>query len=41
MGHEFTGTVVKTGSAVKTVTVGDVVVSPFTTSWYVLPFLTM
>ncbi|KAI5460076.1 chaperonin 10-like protein [Mariannaea sp. PMI_226] len=32
MGHEFTGTVVKVGSAVKTVKVGDKVVSPFTAS---------
>ncbi|KAL1971087.1 hypothetical protein VTN77DRAFT_38 [Rasamsonia byssochlamydoides] len=32
MGHEFTGTVVETGSAVKTVQNGDVIVSPFTTS---------
>ena len=32
MGHEFTGTVVRTGSDVKTLAVGDKVVSPFTTS---------
>ncbi|KAF4120241.1 Zn-dependent alcohol dehydrogenase [Geosmithia morbida] len=32
MGHEFTGHVVQVGSAVKTVAVGDQVVSPFTTS---------
>ncbi|EFX00301.1 alcohol dehydrogenase [Grosmannia clavigera kw1407] len=32
MGHEFVGTVVEAGSAVKTVQVGDKVVSPFTTS---------
>ncbi|KAI0202156.1 GroES-like protein [Astrocystis sublimbata] len=32
MGHEFTGTVVATGKNVKTVTVGDKVVTPFTTS---------
>ncbi|KAL1989300.1 hypothetical protein VTN96DRAFT_62 [Rasamsonia emersonii] len=32
MGHEFTGTVVETGSAVKTVQKGDVIVSPFTVS---------
>ena len=35
MGHEFTGEVVETGSAVKTVKKGDRIVSPFTTSWYV------
>lgn len=38
MGHEFVGTVVRTGSAVETVQVGDRVVTPFTTScgvcWY-------
>lgn len=33
MGHEFTGTVVQVGSAVKHIEVGDKVVSPFTTSW--------
>lgn len=33
MGHEFTGEVVEIGSAVKTVAVGDKVVSPFTTCW--------
>jgi threonine dehydrogenase-like Zn-dependent dehydrogenase len=33
MGHEFTGTVVEAGSAVKTVQIGDKVVSPFTVSW--------
>jgi threonine dehydrogenase-like Zn-dependent dehydrogenase len=33
MGHEFTGTVVETGTAVKTLKKGDTVVSPFTTSW--------
>ncbi|KAL7896022.1 GroES-like protein [Trichoderma sp. TUCIM 5745] len=32
MGHEFTGTVVAVGSAVKSVTVGDKVVTPFTAS---------
>lgn len=32
MGHEFTGTVTEVGSEVKTVHVGDKVVSPFTTS---------
>ena len=32
MGHEFTGHVYKVGSAVKSVKVGDRVVSPFTTS---------
>ncbi|KAF7561894.1 hypothetical protein G7046_g2252 [Stylonectria norvegica] len=32
MGHEFTGTVVQVGSAVKSVKVGDKAVSPFTTS---------
>lgn len=35
MGHEFTGTVVEKGDDVKTLEVGDVIVSPFTTSWYV------
>lgn len=34
MGHEFTGTVTEAGSAVKTLKVGDKVVSPFTTSWW-------
>lgn len=32
MGHEFTGTVTEVGSEVKTVTIGDKVVAPFTTS---------
>lgn len=32
MGHEFTGVIVEAGSGVKTVKVGDKVVSPFTTS---------
>lgn len=32
MGHEFTGTVVEKGNDVKTLAVGDVIVSPFTTS---------
>ena len=35
MGHEFTGTVVATGPAVKSVAIGDKVVAPFTASWYV------
>lgn len=35
MGHEFTGVVVETGDAVQNVTVGDKIVSPFTTSWCV------
>jgi hypothetical protein len=35
MGHEFTGTVVKTGSSVHSVRIGDKIVSPFTVSWYV------
>lgn len=39
MGHEFTGTVVDAGSDVKTVKVGDKVVSPFTASWYVIYIL--
>jgi threonine dehydrogenase-like Zn-dependent dehydrogenase len=34
MGHEFTGTVVEVGSAVRTVKEGDSIVSPFTISWY-------
>jgi threonine dehydrogenase-like Zn-dependent dehydrogenase len=33
MGHEFTGVVTKKGAAVKTVEIGDKVVSPFTVSW--------
>jgi NADPH:quinone reductase-like Zn-dependent oxidoreductase len=37
MGHELTGEVVEVGDAVKSVSVGDVVVSAFTTSWYVSP----
>ncbi|KAF6519174.1 hypothetical protein HZS61_017548 [Fusarium oxysporum f. sp. conglutinans] len=32
MGHEFTGTVVQIGSAVKTINIGDKVVAPFTAS---------
>ncbi|RMJ09478.1 hypothetical protein BHE90_011747 [Fusarium euwallaceae] len=32
MGHEFTGTVVQVGSAVKTISIGDKVVAPFTAS---------
>lgn len=32
MGHEFTGFVVEMGSAVASVQIGDIVVSPFTTS---------
>ena len=35
MGHEFTGTVKEVGSEVKTVKVGDKIVSPFTASWSV------
>lgn len=33
MGHEFTGTVVEAGNSVKTVKMGDSIVSPFTISW--------
>lgn len=33
MGHEFTGTVVQVGPAVKTIKIGDKVVAPFTASW--------
>jgi threonine dehydrogenase-like Zn-dependent dehydrogenase len=33
MGHEFAGTVVQAGSKVKSVSVGDKVVTPFTVSW--------
>lgn len=33
MGHEFAGAVTEVGEEVKTVKVGDRVVSPFTTSW--------
>lgn len=36
MGHEFTGTVVAVGNCVKTVSVGDKIVSPFTVSWLVI-----
>lgn len=32
-GHEFTGTVVEAGADVRSVQVGDKVVSPFTVSW--------
>jgi threonine dehydrogenase-like Zn-dependent dehydrogenase len=35
MGHEFVGTVVKAGSEVKEIKIGDKVVAPFTSSWYV------
>ncbi len=38
MGHEFTGIVKETGSKVKTVKVGDKIVSPFTVSWHVTQF---
>lgn len=34
MGHEFTGVVVQAGPSVRSVRVGDKVVSPFTVSWY-------
>ncbi|WEW60459.1 hypothetical protein PRK78_005945 [Emydomyces testavorans] len=34
MGHEFIGIVVEVGSDVKTVTPGDKIVSPFTSSWW-------
>lgn len=33
MGHEFTGIIVEAGDEVKTLKVGDKVVTPFTTSW--------
>jgi threonine dehydrogenase-like Zn-dependent dehydrogenase len=33
MGHEFAGTVVQAGSEVKSVSIGDKVVTPFTVSW--------
>lgn len=36
MGHEFTGIVKEVGKDVKTVKVGDKIVSPFTVSWYAL-----
>jgi threonine dehydrogenase-like Zn-dependent dehydrogenase len=39
MGHEFTGIVTETGSEVKSVKTGDKIVSPFTASWYCLPYL--
>ena len=35
MGHEFTGTVEETGSQVKNFKKGDLIVSPFTVSWFV------
>jgi len=35
MGHEFTGVVAEVGKDVKSVAVGDKVVSPFTVSWLV------
>lgn len=38
MGHEFTGIVKVVGSKVKTVKVGDKIVSPFTVSWQVTHF---
>lgn len=34
MGHEFTGEVVEVGKGVKSVQIGDKVVTPFTISWY-------
>lgn len=40
LGHEFTGTVVKVGRAVKTVKVGDEITSPFSTTWYVVYIMT-
>ena len=33
MGHEFTGVIVEAGDEVKTVKVGDKVVTPFTSCW--------
>lgn len=39
MGHEFTGIVKEVGSQVKTIKVGDKIVSPFTVSWQVFPSL--
>jgi threonine dehydrogenase-like Zn-dependent dehydrogenase len=36
MGHEYTGIVVEVGSDVKTLKPGDRIVSPFTSSWYVI-----
>lgn len=35
MGHEFTGIVFEVGNEVKSVKVGDKIVSPFTVSWYI------
>lgn len=35
MGHEVTGEVIEVGDRVRTVQKGDVIVSAFTTSWYV------
>jgi len=35
MGHEFVGTVVALGASVSKFGVGDAVVSPFTTCWFV------
>ena len=37
MGHEFSGVVVEKGTSVTTVSVGDRIVSPFTTSWSAAP----
>jgi threonine dehydrogenase-like Zn-dependent dehydrogenase len=34
MGHEFVGHVIEAGSGVKTVSIGDKIVCPFTISWY-------
>jgi threonine dehydrogenase-like Zn-dependent dehydrogenase len=39
MGHEFTGIIKEVGSQVKSVKVGDKIVSPFTVSWQVFPSL--
>jgi threonine dehydrogenase-like Zn-dependent dehydrogenase len=35
MGHEFTGVVAEVGKEVRSVKVGDQIVSPFTISWLV------
>lgn len=39
MGHEFVGEIVETGSAITTLQKGDRVVTAFTTSWLVIPYL--
>ena len=38
MGHEFCGVVVEKSEEVKSLRLGDLVVSPFTVSWYEIRF---